>query len=248
MSVSKIEDEQPKLLSKLDKWSKSTELVLTLSALLFFAAYAFQVITRSDGFLGVVSEMVIWGTWIVFLIDYIVRLSITDNRWKWFYRHIPDLLIVALPMLRPLRLMRFLTVISLIQRGAGSILRGKVVIYTIGASFLIISIAALAILDAEQGKGSIDTIGDALWWAFVTMTTVGYGDFYPVTTTGRIIAAALMIGGIALIGAVTATLASWIVEKVSENSSNESLQIQEMKNEISEIKEILIENKKSCDC
>ncbi|MGZ0712641.1 potassium channel family protein (plasmid) [Coraliomargarita sp. W4R53] len=58
----------------------------------------------------------------------------------------------------------------------------------------------------------------SLWWAFVTITTVGYGDYYPATTTGRLIAVGLMIGGIALIGVVTATLASWIVERVSDQN------------------------------
>nr|WP_268884738.1 potassium channel family protein [Bifidobacterium longum] len=57
--------------------------------------------------------------------------------------------------------------------------------------------------------------GTALWWAFVTVTTVGYGDFSPVTFQGKIIAVVLMFTGIALIGIVTATLASWIVDQVN---------------------------------
>lgn len=59
---------------------------------------------------------------------------------------------------------------------------------------------------------------DAVWWAFVTIT-VGYGDFYPVTLTGRITAVALMVGGLALIGVVTATLRSWIVERVADQNT-----------------------------
>ena len=98
------------------------------------------------------------------------------------------------------------------------------VVYAVGASVLLVYVAALAMLDAERGHpGSIQTFGEGLWWAFVSITTVGYGDYFPVTPTGRVVAVGIMIGGIALIGVVTATLASWIVEKVSE--ANEAEQV-----------------------
>ncbi len=76
---------------------------------------------------------------------------------------------------------------------------------------------ALAVLDAEQNApgSNITNIGDALWWAFATITTVGYGDFYPVTVLGRLIAAGLMIAGITMLGTVTAALASWFVEALA---------------------------------
>lgn len=186
------------------------------AACLFLAAYAVQILARPDGVVAAIAEAVLWATWGGFLVDYIVRLMLTEHRWRWFYRHLLDLAIVVLPLLRPLRLMRFLTIIALIQRNAGSMLRGRVVVYTVGATAMTIFLAGLAVLDAEQGSGGqINNFGDAVWWAFVTITTVGYGDFVPVTPTGRVVAAGLMVGGIALIGVVTATLASWIVERVS---------------------------------
>jgi voltage-gated potassium channel len=74
------------------------------------------------------------------------------------------------------------------------------------------------VLDAERGRpgANITDFGDAIWWAITAMTTVGYGDRFPVTGTGRFVTAGLMVGGIALVGVVTATLASWLVERVSE--------------------------------
>lgn len=231
---------------KLDRWSKRMEWPLTAAALLFLAAYATQIIAKPTGTVDAIAETVIWVTWAVFLVDYLVRLTITEHRWRWFYRHLLDLAIVALPMLRPLRLMRFLTVIALVQRGAGNILRGRVVVYTVGAALLVLLISALAVLDAEQGQGTIDTFGEALWWAFVTMTTVGYGDFYPVTFMGRCVAAGLMVGGIALIGAVTATLASWIVEKVADQTTKTEHatadQVEQLRTELAEVKALLTRN------
>ena len=74
-------------------------------------------------------------------------------------------------------------------------------------------------LDAERNAvgAKITTFPDALWWSATTVTTVGYGDTVPVTGAGRLVAVGLMVGGIALLGAVTATLASWIIQRVAQD-------------------------------
>ena len=78
-----------------------------------------------------------------------------------------------------------------------------------------------------------NTFLSAVWWTVVTMTTVGYGDHYPVTIEGRLVAAVLMIAGIALIGVVTATVAAWLVQRVSSPSKDESERsIEELKTEV----------------
>lgn len=79
-------------------------------------------------------------------------------------------------------------------------------------------VAALAILDAERqgAEPNLTGFGDALWWAVTTVTTVGYGDRYPTTDSGRFIAGGLMLAGIALLGIVTASFASWLLDKVRE--------------------------------
>lgn len=229
---------------RLARWERAVEWPLMIAACVFLAAYATQIISRPEGVVEAISEIVLWLTWAVFLVDYVVRLVITENRWRWFYRHLLDLAIVVLPMLRPLRLMRFLTIIALIQRNAGSMLRGKVAIYTAGATILTIFIGGLAVLDAEQGSGGpIDSFGDAIWWAFVTITTVGYGDYFPVTVTGRVVAVGLMVGGIALIGVVTATLASWIVDRVSleteKTTTATEAQVESLRADVAELKEMI---------
>jgi voltage-gated potassium channel len=230
---------------RIAKWDKAAEWPLTIAAILFLIAYATQIIARPDGFLSIACELILYATWTVFVIDYLTRLIITENRWRWFYRHLLDLAIVVLPMLRPLRLMRFLTVLALIGRNTGNMLRGRVVIYTVGATVLTVFIASLAVFDAENGIGDIATFPDAVWWAFVTITTVGYGDFYPVTLTGRITAVGLMVGGLALIGVVTATLASWIVERVADQNTKTvnatEAQVEQLRVEIAELKDLVRE-------
>jgi len=200
------------------RWRQLTEWPLTAAAVLFLAVYAIEVLAQLHGRPQQVAETVINLTWLVFVVDYLITLVLAENRWRWFYHHLFDLAVIALPALRPLRLLRLVTLIRTLQGIAGTAFRGRVVAYVAMTTTLLIFVASLAILDTERhAPGAlITTFGDALWWAFVTITTVGYGDLYPVTATGRLIAAGVMLGGIALIGVVTATLASWIVENVAK--------------------------------
>ncbi len=150
-----------------------------------------------------------WGTWALFAVDYGVRLTLAENRWR-FVRSTPlDLAAVLLPVLRPLRLRWLVALLSVFNRQAGASLRGRVGTYLAGASSLLVFVAALAVLDAERAdpEANIVSFADALWWAMTTITTVGYGDRYPTTDVGRTVAVGLMIAGIAVLGTVTATIA-----------------------------------------
>lgn len=201
----------------LERWEKVSEWPLMIASVLFLFAYSLQVLTSNPA-AGGIAQTVVVVTWAIFAIDYVISLALAPKRFSWFIRHLPDLAIVALPALRPLRLLRLVTLLAVLQRVAGNALRGRVVTYVVAASSLLIYMAALAMYDAERSsdEATITSFGDAIWWAFTTITTVGYGDLAPVTATGRIIAVGLMIGGITLLGIITATLASWLVEKVSE--------------------------------
>lgn len=201
-----------------ERWQAATDIPLTVAALVFVTAYAYQVLTRPDGDIEALIVLVMQATWGIFVVDYLVRLYLAPARWQWFTHHLLDLAMVVLPMFRPLRLLRLVTLLVILHRRSGVTLRGRVVVYAAGATTLLIAVAALAMLDAERDAPGADITdyGKALWWAMVTVTTVGYGDVSPITDTGRIIAAGLMIGGIALLGIVTATLASWLVDRVAE--------------------------------
>jgi voltage-gated potassium channel len=138
-------------------------------------------------------------------------------------------------LLRPLRLLRLVTLLGVVNSRATVGLRGRLSVYVAGGACLLAFCGALAVLDAERSKAdaNITTFSDSIWWAVTTMTTVGYGDRYPTTGVGRLAAAGLMVGGIAVLAVVTATLASWLVEqvKVSEQEQTEDLRA-----EISELR------------
>jgi len=203
------------------RWRRLTEWPLVAAAALFLAAYATEVLAQLDGTEQKIAEAIISITWLTFVIDYVVTLVLAENRWRWFYRHLFDLAVIALPALRPLRLLRLVTLVRTLQGIAGTAFRGRLAAYVVLTTALLVFVASIAILDTERFEpgASITTFGDALWWTFVTITTVGYGDLYPVTLTGRLIAGGLMLGGIALIGVVTASLASWIIENVAKRDA-----------------------------
>lgn len=207
----------------LSAWERRSEWPLTAIALAFLAVYAWEVITGLRGAARAGTELAMDVMWAVFIADYLVRLALAPQRGRWFVRHLFDLAVVALPVLRPLRLVRLIALIGVLHRGAGMALRGRITAYTAGGVTLLVLVSSLAVLDAERGAPGtpIRTYGEAVWWALATIMTVGYGDLAPVTAVGRWAAVLLMIGGVALAGVVTATLASWIVSLVAEESAEQ---------------------------
>lgn len=202
-------------------WTRVSEWPLAAAALAFFGIYAWLVIGEPPPALEITIEVVLVVIWVMFAVDYVMRLVLARNRLRWFVRHLHLLAIVILPFFRPLYLIRLVSLVGLLSKA--SAFRGQVTLYLVTASGMLIVIASVAILDVEQDAPDslITSFGDALWWAFVTITTVGYGDLYPVTTAGRFVAAGLMIAGIALLGSVTATFASWFVERVATPAAAE---------------------------
>jgi voltage-gated potassium channel len=203
---------------KLAAWKRLTEWPLAVLAVAFLLAYAWEVIGNLSNRTGVVPEVVMNTVWVLFLTDYVVSLALARPKRRWFLTHLHELVIVALPVLRPLRLLRLLSVVMMLHRGSVWAFRGRVAVYVVATTVLLVLVAGIAVLDAEQNAtgANIHNIGDAWWWAFATITTVGYGEFYPVTLAGRLVAVALMACGVALLGTVTALLASWFVDQVTQ--------------------------------
>jgi voltage-gated potassium channel len=202
-----------------ERWEEVNDWPLAFAALIFLAAYAWPILVPdlATPWPGI-CHILTWAMWGLFALDYIARLALSRSRWRFVRGSIFDLAVVALPLLRPLRLLRLVTLLSVLTRNASGSFRGRVTVYVAGSTVLVLFVASLAMLDAERGRedANVHSFGDALWWAASTMTTVGYGDRFPVTTTGRLVGGGLMLAGIALLGIVTATLASWLIERVRD--------------------------------
>jgi voltage-gated potassium channel len=200
-------------------WIADTEWILAGVTLLFLGAYALPILEPDVGRTWrQVCSTVQLAAWAVFAADYLARVWAAKDRRRYFSRHLLDLVIVALPALRPLRLLRLVILFRVLNRKAAAALRGRIPLYVSVSAATLVVCAALAVLDAERhaAGSNINSFGDALWWAVVTVTTVGYGDHFPVTLQGRCVAVGLMIGGVALIGVVTASFAAWFIDRVRD--------------------------------
>jgi voltage-gated potassium channel len=225
-------DDEPRIAAyddRVDWW-------LTGLAVLFLVVYAVQVLAQPTGTADVACEVVLTGVWVLFGLDYAVRIALARRRWRSVGTHLVDLAILLLPMFRQLRALRVITIISVLNRQLRDDVRGRVAVYVTATVALVGFVAALAVLDAERDAegASITTFGDAVWWTITTISTVGYGDRYPVTFEGRVVAGALMVTGIALLGVVTASIASWFVENLRRAGEEVTAEIEEEIDEVAE--------------
>lgn len=160
-----------------------------------------------------------WMIWAAFAADFGVKLVVAPQRMLYVRRHWIEAAMVILPFLRPLRLARLIrlariaTVIGFNAEMVGDIARERGTKFVALVLLTAIVVGGTVTYLSERGvEGSnITTVEDGIWWALVTMTTVGYGDHYPTTGMGRGVAAVLMIFGIAALSVLTASVAALLV-------------------------------------
>jgi voltage-gated potassium channel len=229
--------------TRLQRWEAMSEWPLAAIALAFLIDYSWWVLAQPQGLTAEVLNGLMLVLYLVFVVDYCARLALATDRRDWFIHHLLDLAVVAVPFLRPLRVLRLIVLFGALQRAMGEATRGRVIAYTGASAVLLVYVASLAILEAERSdpQSPINNFGDAVWWSVSTITSVGYGDLAPVTLAGRLIAVMLMLGGISLIGVITATVASWIVQRVTEDDEAQqaatSEHIDQLRDEIIRLRE-----------
>ena len=200
-----------------------------------------------------------WLIWVAFVLEYGIRLYLAPNKRHFVSHNIIDLLFVLIPFLRPLRVLRSARAFALLRatRGVVVLLRAVDAVqdvlkrhklgYTLLIAMVVVVGSGLLVATIEEASPdrNIKSIPDGLWWAVTTITTVGYGDRFPVTPIGRAIGAGVMILGIGLFGLLAASLASLLVEKDLEKELDP--QIAEMNERLERIERLLVERQQSSD-
>jgi voltage-gated potassium channel len=214
----------------LARYERRSARPMTALALVFLVSYAAPILDPElDGVARVFLDWADVAIWAVFAADLGWRTRLAQSPVRFLLTHPIDVLAVLLPVFRPLRVLRVFAVSQTVfTRRHGLLASGQAIV--VGAVLLVV-VAALAMLDAERGApdASITTFGDALWWGITTVTTVGYGDLYPVTGLGRVVAAALMLVGISMVGVISASVAAWFV---AQTRSQERDRVAEMHAEL----------------
>ena len=198
-------------------------LLLCAYSLLMLALETFIHLPAEDIAIIDAVDTVICG---VFFLDFLIRFGAAADKikfmaWGWIdlLSCIPVIdvfrigrlirIVRIFRVLRGIRMARILATYLQHNRADGTILT------VVFVSIMLLLLSSVAILQVEQVDGAnIKTPSDAMWWSIVTMTTVGYGDKFPTTTIGRVIASVLMVSGVGLFGALSGSVTSWILNPV----------------------------------
>lgn len=236
----------------LDRFERAVELPLLVLALAMIPLLVLPLLMDLPDTVETTFVALDWMIWAVFATEYLVRVSLAPEKWRFVRREWADLLIVVLPFLRPLRVVRSARALRLLRLArlgaflsAGAKLAHRLLVrrrlhYVLLVTILVVLGSATLVYAVEDGSaGSIDTFGDALWWSVTTVTTVGYGDETPVTAAGRGVAAFLMLVGIALLGVVTANIAAFFLERAPEEERAERDQLAEIAERLAAIEKRL---------
>jgi voltage-gated potassium channel len=229
----------------LDRFSAGIDPVMMALAVLWLPVIVVPLVTTLHGSVAVVFDVLDYAVWAAFAVEYVWKLRLAVDKRTFVLHHLLDLAMVAVPVLRPLRLARLLRLVRLgrvvIVLGDG-LRRAKTLFTYHGLHFVLLTVAAIIFAGAgletvlekhSVGSQAINSFGEALWWAVVTVTTVGYGDRVPITGAGKIVATVLMFTGIGLVGALTATIASFFVQE------QHTAELAVIKAQLQEIRELL---------
>lgn len=223
-------------------WEERSSTPMFVASVLYLLAFAAPIMSTRiqepyDGYLNII-QMILWG---LFAADYCIRLYLAPRRLYFITHNLMNLAIVLLPAWRIVSFLAMIHLTTNRQYKRLSELAVKLFGYT--AIFIIMFALAIYSVESSEPGAMIRDLPTAYWWMFTTLATVGYGDVYPVTGIGRVIAVIVMLYGGGLVAVATGALASWIIEKFGGREEQEypatKADVDDLRQEISELRALL---------
>ena len=219
---------------QLQRYDHYTEYPLFVLSLLFLVGLIMVVDDGSNQQYANAGQTCMTISWFAFLCDYIIRFTLSTKKITFVTHNVLQGLAVLIP---PLRILLLGKVVGTMTSGAKRKFSGRVRIYALYVTTLTLVVAAVLVTMFERNAdgSNIRSLGDALWWTTETVSTVGYGDFYPVTVPGRIVAVALFVNGIALLSAVTATISQKVLDYDDDAGKDSGVTLAELHHQLAGI-------------
>ena len=226
----------------LAEWEERSSTPMFVASVLYLLAFAAPIMSTRiqepyDGYLNII-QMILWG---LFAADYCIRLYLAPRRLYFITHNLMNLAIVLLPAWRIVSFLAMIHLTTNRQYKRLSELAVKLFGYT--AIFIIMFALAIYSVESSEPGAMIRDLPTAYWWTFTTLATVGYGDVYPVTGIGRVIAVVVMLYGVGMVAVATGALASWIIEKIGGREEQEypatKADVDDLRQEISELRALL---------
>ena len=223
-------------------WEDRTSTPMFVASVLYLLAFAAPIMSTRiqepyDGYLNII-QMILWG---LFAADYCIRLYLAPRRLYFITHNLMNLAIVLLPAWRIVSFLAMIHLTTNRQYKRLSELAVKLFGYT--AIFIIMFALAIYSVESSEQGAMIRDLPTAYWWTFTTLATVGYGDVYPITGIGRVIAVVVMLYGVGMVAVATGALASWIIEKIGGREEQEypatKADVDDLRQEISELRALL---------
>ena len=223
-------------------WEERSSTPMFVASVLYLLAFAAPIMSTRiqepyDAYLNII-QMILWG---LFAADYCIRLYLAPRRLYFITHNLMNLAIVLLPAWRIVSFLAMIHLTANRQYKRLSELGMKLFGYT--AIFIIMFALSIYSVESSEPGAMIRDLPTAYWWTFTTLATVGYGDVYPVTGIGRVIAVIVMLYGVGLVAVATGALASWIIEKIGGVEEQEhpatKADVDDLRLEISELRALL---------
>lgn len=206
----------PASISRAQRWEDRTAWPAFLLSIVFFVASVWLLGDDEErAWVVLLLSLTIVVCWLAFIADFVVRLAVSGDRRTFLRRRWFELVSLVIPYLRPFVILAYVWRLPVFQRSSAALRTRFVVSVVLFALLFVYTGSTMVWLVERHHEGAtIVSLGDAIWWGFTTITTVGYGDFVPVTVPGRAIAVGMMVGGVVVLGVTSATIISVLTDQV----------------------------------